>query len=260
MSRKGAAGAASTDTATPSVLPSAARWDPGRAVRGRAFGRRLELRGRPRPVETIANHARISLDRTDLVERLRRTMAEQTRQATHDHLTGLPNRRASRHGVDAKHWPRGGRSGEVAVVLIDLDRFKEVNDTLGHHMGDSCCARSGRLREPLGPRHDRPTRRRRFAVLLSRPTGPAPRPTPASPLRARASVAVGGLRIEVGASIGIAVAPETARRRTLIQRADVAMYVAKEPAGVAAYSPSATIQPRRLSACRRSCATALELE
>jgi GGDEF domain-containing protein len=57
-------------------------------------------------------------------------------QALHDALTGLPNRELFRDRID-QSLRAGRRSGDTSVVmLMDLDHFKEINDTLGHHMGD----------------------------------------------------------------------------------------------------------------------------
>jgi diguanylate cyclase (GGDEF)-like protein len=66
--------------------------------------------------------------------RLRRHAAEREHQALHDPLTGLPNREWFR--ARAERMLRGNEGGRGAIVLADLDRFKQVNDTLGHHAGD----------------------------------------------------------------------------------------------------------------------------
>src|SRR5205085_5982992 len=81
---------------------------------------------------TLANHASVSLENNRLVDRLRDKAAESEHQSLHDALTGLPNRTlfAARLGESLRE------SSAVAVLLLDLDRFKEVNDTLGHHNGD----------------------------------------------------------------------------------------------------------------------------
>ncbi len=97
--------------------------------------------------ETLVAHASANLERARLVEELRYEVESKSHQATHDMLTGLPNRIALRH---AGPRVRLNESGSVAIVLMDLDRFKDVNDTLGHAIGDrllcevpsACCARS----------------------------------------------------------------------------------------------------------------------
>ena len=69
---------------------------------------------------------------------LRRALARSTHLATHDTLTGLPNRALFRDRLEQSvAWSR--REGAaLAVLYLDLDRFKEVNDTLGHAAGDRC--------------------------------------------------------------------------------------------------------------------------
>ena len=122
-------------------------------------------------------------------------------------------------------------------MIIDLNGFKAVNDTLGHHVGDEL------LRE-VADRFARPPARGvtvarlggdEFAVLVARPSdadaamrsrAPAARRTRASPF------VVGQERLHLSGSVGIALAPEhgTHRRRDLLKRADIAMYAAKNGA------------------------------
>jgi diguanylate cyclase (GGDEF)-like protein len=86
--------------------------------------------------------------RTFLTFRETRQLAETRRQALTDELTGLPNRRALLRRLEAQ--TRAKR--KTALLLIDLDHFKELNDTLGHHVGDRLLAQIGpRLGEVLGP-------------------------------------------------------------------------------------------------------------
>jgi diguanylate cyclase (GGDEF)-like protein len=155
---------------------------------------------------------------------LRRTAVEQEALALTDSLTGLPNRRALLAALSA------GQPG--ALLLLDLDRFKEVNDTLGHAVGDRLLREVGlRLREHV---RDQDVVARlggdEFAVLL---------PLVADPEEAQATAGrlatalerpfdVEGLQLALQASTGIALAPRHARDGSeLLQRADVAMYVAK---------------------------------
>jgi diguanylate cyclase (GGDEF)-like protein len=130
----------------------------------------------------------------------------------------------------------------VSVVLIDLDRFKEINDTLGHHMGDEVLRDvGGRL---AGAMPEGATAARlggdEFAVVL---TGFDRDAAAEEATRLLASLeapfAVGGLHLDVTGTAGVAVSPgDGTDANTLLQRADVAMYDAKgRHAGVALYSP-----------------------
>ena len=84
----------------------------------------------------------------DVTER-RNAQARINRMARYDELTGLPNRQSFRDEI-AGYLAAGGKS--AALLFIDLDQFKQVNDTLGHPAGDKLlCAVTERLREVLGP-------------------------------------------------------------------------------------------------------------
>ncbi|MCU1468993.1 MAG: GGDEF-domain containing protein [Glaciihabitans sp.] len=172
-------------------------------------------------------------------------------QALHDVLTGLPNRKLLTMRTEAAlseaghHAPRGGGPQDrVGLFLLDLDRFKEVNDTLGHHTGDRLLqmvahrlahsVRPGDLVARLGGDE--------FAVLLpSVRDGQAAREV-AVRLRAALGepVRVDGVSFDLEGSVGIALHPDHAPDfEMLLQRADVAMYVAKEArSGVEIYSPA----------------------
>ena len=177
------------------------------------------------------------------VAAIHRAASESSRNeylATHDELTGLPNRVRFQDGV--KQALAAADEAGVAVLLIDLDRFKEVNDTLGHHHGDLLLKQVGpRLKEVLP---DTAMAARlggdEFAILL-RPARNDEALVMADAERIRAifdsGFSVQGVVLDVGASIGVAIHPQHGDDvETLMQRADVAMYRAKEAhTGVEAY-------------------------
>ncbi len=164
---------------------------------------------------------------------LQRDSAAKQELALHDSLTGLPNRTLFRDLVSRAIVGGRRKRGLVAVMLMDLDRFKEVNDTLGHFNGDQLLERIGaRLR---GAVRDGDAVGRlggdEFAVVL---TDAKDREAVVQAAQRILKVfeepfVVGGLALEVQASIGIALCPENGKRVSeLIQAADVAMYVAKK--------------------------------
>ncbi len=151
-----------------------------------------------------------------------------------DDLTGLANRKLlGTRTADAV------QAGEVALVLLDLDRFKEVNDTLGHHVGDQLLvAVAQRLSTSLRP-GDTVARLGgdEFALLLP---GADTDVAFKAAVRARVALAepfvLGGLLVDVAASAGIAVSPEHGVTvDVLLQHADVAMYLSKESGEVEVY-------------------------
>jgi diguanylate cyclase (GGDEF)-like protein len=203
--------------------------------------------------ETFVNHASASLENAFLIANLRRHAEATEHRALHDALTDLPNRTLFRRHLDAAIGTAGKKSNAFAVLLMDLDRFKEVNDTLGHHNGDrlleAVAARlSGGLR--LGDVVAR-LGGDEFGLLL---TGAIDRASVSERTeRILHGLAepfdVQELTLEVGASIGIALFPEHGTDPdTLIQRADVALYQAKGSlAGYEIYAPETdSYSPARL--------------
>jgi diguanylate cyclase (GGDEF)-like protein len=162
--------------------------------------------------------------------------AENEHQAMHDSLTGLPNRvlfqKRLTEAIDAART----REERIAVMLMDLDHFKEVNDTLGHHFGDqllkeigprlSTVLRDGDMMARLGGDE--------FGVLLP----DLPDDEVAFSIAGRlleelaVPVSVEGLALDVAGSLGIAIFPTHGQNaESLLRRADVAMYSAKEAGG-----------------------------
>jgi diguanylate cyclase (GGDEF)-like protein len=178
-----------------------------------------------------------------IVDRLRASQ----RYAVTDDLTGLGNRR---HLLSRLEHAIGDSEGEVALLLIDLDGFKELNDTLGHGAGDEVLRQIGpRLNEALR-KGDTLSRLGgdEFAVVIA-PGDEAS--ASATGLRLRSalerSFGVGGIRVHIDASIGIALFPEHSRdAHGLLQRADVAMYEAKRTrTGHEVYLPERDHHSRR---------------
>jgi diguanylate cyclase (GGDEF)-like protein len=173
-----------------------------------------------------------ALARTWLAFRDVRALAETRRQALTDDLTEMPNRRdflARLHeGIAASR----ASATSIALLIVDLDHFKELNDTLGHDAGDQLLCQVGeRLRSVLRA-SDTAARLGgdEFGVLLCDPSDCARAEVVADKLlKAIAEpFPIKGLRLRVTASIGIALYPEHARDgEELMQHADIAMYEAK---------------------------------
>ena len=160
-----------------------------------------------------------------------------------DPLTGLPNR--ALFAERAKSALSSSRTAlRTAVLLVDLDRFKEINDTLGHGYGDEVLVAVGpRLRDVMRA-SDTVARLGgdEFGILLTNIRSAAEAMVMADRLQRVLCEPyhVGGLSLEVEASVGVAVTPQHGTDfDELLQHADVAMYVAKESrCGVALYDPA----------------------
>ena len=156
------------------------------------------------------------------------------RMATTDELTGLANREVFRVRLNERISAAKAGDERFGVMLLDLDRFKEVNDTLGHHFGDELLRDLGpRLGEAIGP--DGLVARLggdEFAVLPGENTAD-PEELEAIATRliqcVHQPVVVDEMTLEVGVSIGIARFPRDGHDpHSLLRSADVAMYAAKE--------------------------------
>jgi len=164
-------------------------------------------------------------------------------QAQHDLLTDLPNRSLLHHRLQqVMLCNRHLADRSAALLVIDLDRFKEVNDTFGHQHGDVLLQQIGDRLLGLFGADDVIARLGgdEFAVLLPEAdTGRAQRAAGRILAALDEPFSIGDYPVDVGGSIGIALAPEHGSDAdVLLRRADVAMYVAKRAArGIAVYSP-----------------------
>ncbi len=185
-----------------------------------------------RLLETLANQAAVALENGQLEQSLAELsrLKEQLRfLAYHDPLTSLPNRISMAEEIDTRLSTPGAEP--PTILYIDLDDFKVVNDSLGHHAGDEILvAASDRIRNCLGP-GDVAARLGgdEFAVLLTegerfdRSTA-----TSAALLRVlRSPFVLNGQEMTIGASIGIATWRAGQSADELLRDADVAMYAAK---------------------------------
>ena len=171
-------------------------------------------------------------DRRELELELRQLAAQREHDAMHDPLTGLPNRRRLFARLEETTPAAREAKAKLALLLIDLDHFKELNDTLGHQAGD-------RLLREIGPRLEAGVPGAElvarvggdeFAVLL--PTGTTVEQAEEVAVELARAIEepfrFHGLTLLVRASVGIAMFPEHGRDvETLMQRADIAMYSAK---------------------------------
>jgi diguanylate cyclase len=170
--------------------------------------------------------------RTGLAFRDVRALVETRRQALTDDLTSMPNRRHFLTCVHSGITAARASDTSVALLIVDLDHFKELNDTLGHDAGDELLCQVGeRLRAVL---RSTDTAARlggdEFGVLLCGPCDTARAEVVGDKILAAIGepFPIKGLNLRVTASIGIALYPEHAGgEEELMQHADVAMYEAK---------------------------------
>ena len=196
----------------------------------RMEGRLEELLAAEQMARVMSEHEAIELARTN--ERLEL-------DASTDPLTGLVNRRAFDEAVDLELARATDSGSAIAVIYFDLDKFKGINDTLGHGAGDAVlvetgarlqrCVRAGDIAARLGGDE--------FALLLCQlpvdaAAQVATRVGEESLAAISEDVVLGDIVCPLGASVGIAVGPsEGATREALVSRADEAMYLAKRRGG-----------------------------
>lgn len=225
-----------------------------------AFGAGLSVlvsRGLVRPIRRLADAARqvesgdyridLPTRRGDEVGELQRGFVrmaagiarhdqEVRRLAYSDHLTGLPNRLAFRERLDERMIAAQAEGVSLALVCIDLDDFKRVNDTLGHDAGDEVLEQFAvRLRQCIPYDTDPQAQVARFGgdefvavVASSDARGSAHQLAEAVLNELQRPLQVRGRQVFLGASVGITLFPEDASEaRDLIKNGDIAMYQAK---------------------------------
>lgn len=176
----------------------------------------------------------------DRVWGIRRDVTEKKRQhelleyqANHDSLTDLPNRFYLKHALE-KHLEMLEDHGRIALIVLDLDRFKEVNDTLSHHAGDLLLSEFAKRLHPVVSAVGGELARLggdEFAVIFTRINDEKDAYWLAERMlnAIQAPFEIENIKVEIEASLGIAIAPDHGRTTAqLLRCADIAMYRAKK--------------------------------
>jgi diguanylate cyclase (GGDEF)-like protein len=216
---------------------------------------------------TLASQAAVALENGQLIERLRSQATDREHEALHDALTQLPNRTLFTQRLqEALQVPAPNR---LAVFLLDLDGFKVVNDTLGHHTGDQLLRQVAQRLSDTVADHGTVARLGgdEFAVLLPQLRDIVSGLQLATVIitAIREPIVLATMTVEVGASLGMAICPDHGQDvDSLLQRADVAMYAAKQAhTGVALYDPTTDTNSQtrlRLAGELRTAMTSHQLE
>jgi diguanylate cyclase (GGDEF)-like protein/PAS domain S-box-containing protein len=182
--------------------------------------------------QRIVGAVAVSIDITEL----KRTQQQLYDSAHRDGLTGLPNRLSFDQHLTAQLASASASDGRFALMYVDLDRFKTINDTLGHGVGDLVLREvAWRLRESL-PAHDIVARPGGDELIVLLPNaahrGDADRTAQHLMKVLREPLSVRGRELHVSASAGVALFPEHGRdAEALVAHADAAMYRAKGAGG-----------------------------
>ena len=204
--------------------------------------------------ETMVSHASAWFENGSLVDRLRLEITQREHEALHDALTDLPNRRMFQARAELAIGQSAVTHSPGAVLLLDLDSFKEINDALGHETGDRVLQIVGERLQQMLPQGAMVARLGgdEFAILLPSIANGDEAGAVADRIAAELNhpIEVDSLSLRVEASVGIALFPSDGTDAALIlQRADVAMYTAKTAKlGSQFYSPERDFSSaRRLS-------------
>ncbi|HET9689720.1 MAG TPA: EAL domain-containing protein, partial [Acidimicrobiales bacterium] len=199
-------------------------------------------------LEALAVQAGVAIRRSRLQEQVAEETAARQRDARTDPVTGLGNRVVLGERLQAALAPRGdgdgagtgaGGVGGAGVVLVDLDRFREVNDTLGHDVGDEVLRQVAARVEAAAARVGGTACRvgaDEFAIVVAGDGGDrlaavTGRTATALVGAVGEGLAVAGLALDVGASVGWAAASAGAHATGVLRQADVAMHAAKARGG-----------------------------
>ncbi|HEX2699113.1 MAG TPA: EAL domain-containing protein [Acidimicrobiales bacterium] len=179
----------------------------------------------------FAEHASLALNDASAVEAMRKAFADAVHQAHHDTLTGLPNRALVLERLGQALARRHRPPRQVGVLFVDLDRFKVVNDTLGHSVGDEVLIRIGeRLQAAVRP-DDTVGRLAgdEFVVVCDQVDGEELLQIAERAARTiEAPLSLYGRDAVITASIGVAHVSGNAHPEEVLRDADVAMYRAKQ--------------------------------
>ncbi|MFZ5557789.1 MAG: putative bifunctional diguanylate cyclase/phosphodiesterase [Pseudomonadota bacterium] len=211
----------------------------------------------PAPIEdALESEARDFADRIAVAMANAAWEAELYRRAHFDVLTGLPNRQLVQDRLQQAlaHASRTGSA--VAILFVDLDRFKQINDSLGHSAGDAVLQQIAQRFAPLMRTEDTLARLGgdEFLVVLpaieDRDAAPAVATAVAERLieAAGGSIVINGQSVQLAASVGIAIFPADGKNvEELLKNADAAMYDAKEAgrAGHRFYAPELNARAMR---------------
>jgi diguanylate cyclase (GGDEF)-like protein len=195
------------------------------------------------PIAAVGRSARTSVKNAALADSLGIEASERRHEALHDALTGLANRRLLNDELSRALLARTGDREQAAVLVLDLDRFKQINDTLGHSNGDQVLKEVASRLSQLAKDDETVARLGgdEFALLLPNLAGRDVGATAKKVLDVlQHGMPLHGLTLDLSGSMGIAIFPEHgATPDDLMQKADVAMYAAKEfRSGYKLYSPS----------------------
>ncbi len=201
------------------------RTDDGRDIWVRERGRLVERDPQSRPSRILATVEDIS-DR-------RANQAHIEYLASHDSLTGLPNRSLLNDRIDQALARADRQRHMVAVIFLDLDHFKNINDTLGHSAGDELLVKLAQRMSQVLRKMDTLSRRGgdEFVVLLPEVRSPSEVSAVCEKLLAtlREPIWLAERDVHVSASMGVSTFPTDAKNaETLLQLADVAMYRSKQ--------------------------------